>query len=91
MSCPWCRFNKSELSIEIPLSNYSERPDYYSLIDEKIEEHFNIRISILSHKSIICKECGSLWKFDIEYGNIDPRDSSLGADWYRLNCTKKDR
>lgn len=89
MSCPWCQHGMNSYQVILPLP-YDHTPgEDQAVILREMGEHFSDLTDISPTVTHLCSSCGSSWGFELEAGNVDPRDSSMGSDWYRISCRRK--
>ncbi|MBN2443157.1 MAG: hypothetical protein JXJ04_17485 [Spirochaetales bacterium] len=85
MGCPFCKKDMVKIDLNIRMPHDMETGMDSDEIKKEMKNYFDDDIDIFSGSLLTCYSCGCEWKFTIKYCNIDPRDSSMGTDWYEIH------
>ncbi len=91
MPCPFCEQSKTVVDLRLDIPGDTPRGEEMTLLEEYIRTWFPDIQGYFEQRPWKCPACSSHWTFNIQAGNIDPRDSSMGTDWFQIHCTRMDK
>lgn len=87
MSCPHCKDNTA--TVKFPVKVNRVYPCYESaMIKEELKKYFNFKINVFNHQVITCADCGTRWKFKVEFHDVQPVYNVKNPEWYEVIALK---